>query len=362
MSIKRRKIIHIDMDAFFAAIEQRDNPQWRGQPLVVGGQPNSRGVVATCSYEARQFGIHSAMASSRAYRLCPQAIFVKPRFSAYQQASKIIQNIFHQYTPLVEPLSLDEAYLDVSELDLFKGSATLIAKDIRQKIFNATGLTASAGISYNKFLAKVASDMNKPNGQYVITPEQGESFVADLPVGKFYGVGKVTEKKMHDHNIFTGADLKQKNLLELQQLFGSAADYYFNIARGEDHRPVTIQRQRKSIGSETTLSTDITDLKQIHNILEALTAEVCMSLKKKNLYASVVQLKVKYYDFKQITRQVSIGDFTQSEHVVNRIIKQLLGKTQLGKRAVRLLGVSVSGLESDMVSFGAIQLSLFDDE
>lgn len=360
--MQRRKIIHIDMDAFFAAVEQRDNPQWKGKPVIVGGMPDSRGVVATCSYEARKFGIHSAMSSSRAYKLCPQGVFVKPRISDYQQVSRQIHSVFLQYTDLVEPLSLDEAYLDVSQLALFKGSATLIAEDIRKKIFQKTALTASAGISYNKFLAKVASDMNKPNGQFVITPEQGEAFVAQLPVGKFYGVGKVTEKKMHEHKIFTGADLKNKSLQQLGRLFGKSAQYYFDIARGEDHRPVVTQRARKSIGSETTLQSDIKDENEIKHILQLLTEEVCVSLRKKQLCAKTINLKVKYHDFEQITRQTGLDNYSCDERLFFNVLCLLLKKTQIGKKPVRLLGVSVSDLGADVLSSSFVQLSLFDDK
>ncbi|MCK4708892.1 MAG: DNA polymerase IV, partial [Gammaproteobacteria bacterium] len=254
---QQKKIIHVDMDAFFAAVEQRDFPEYKGKPLIVGGNPEKRGVVATCSYEARKFGIHSAMASSTAYRLCPQAIIVKPRFEAYREVSNIIRSIFHQYTNLVEPLSLDEAYLDVSESSQFDGSASLIAKDIKQKIFEQTQLTASAGVSYNKFLAKVASDMNKPDGLTLIRPEQGEEFVAALAIGKFYGVGKATEAKMKSLGINAGADLKKLSLSECQQTFGKAGSYYYNICRGVDEREVVKQRERKSLGSETTFEKDL---------------------------------------------------------------------------------------------------------
>jgi len=221
------------MDAFFAAVEQRDFPELKGQAVVVGGKPGSRGVVATCSYEARKFGIHSAMASSRAYQLCPHAIFVQPRFAAYKEASQAIHTIFKGYTDLIEPLSLDEAYLDVSHVEKFDGSATLMAEDIRLKIVNTIQLTASAGISYNKFLAKLASDQNKPNGQFVIKPGEAENYLDKLPIGRFYGVGKVTESKMHASGIKTGGDLKAQSIELLQNYFGNSAEYYYNIARSD---------------------------------------------------------------------------------------------------------------------------------
>lgn len=250
---KQRKIIHVDMDAFYASVEQRDFPELKGKPLIVGGQPDSRGVVAACSYEARKFGIHSAMASSRAYRLCPEAIFVRPRFDAYKEASNIIREIFWRYASEVEPLSLDEAYLDVTYTESFNGSATLIAKAIKSEILAETGLIASAGVSYNKFLAKIASDMDKPDGLYLIRPEQGQEFVNKLPIGKFHGIGPATEAKMKNLGIHTGNDLRQKTLAELTERFGKSGQYYYNIARAIDERPVRSQRIRKSLGKETTL-------------------------------------------------------------------------------------------------------------
>jgi len=254
---KQRKIIHVDMDAFFASVEQRDQPEYQGQPLIVGGQPNSRGVVAACSYEARKFGIHSAMPSSRAYRLCPKAIFVKPRFEAYRAVSNQIREIFWRYASQVEPLSLDEAYLDVSYTEAFDGSATRIAQAIKADILSTTKLNASAGVSYNKFLAKIASDMDKPNGLYVIKPEQGMDFVANLPVGQFHGIGPATEAKMQKLGIHTGADLRNKSLAQLVERFGKSGQYYYNIARAIDERPVRSQRVRKSLGKETTFAEDV---------------------------------------------------------------------------------------------------------
>ncbi len=243
---KQRKIIHVDMDAFFASVEQRDQPEYQGKPLIVGGKPNSRGVVAACSYEARKFGIHSAMPSARAYKLCPQAIFVSPRFEAYREVSHQMREIFWQYATQVEPLSLDEAYLDVTYTADFDGSATRIAQAIKAEILAKTQLNASAGVSYNKFLAKIASDMDKPNGLYVITPEQGLAFVAELPIGKFHGIGPATEAKMQKLGIQTGADLRQKTLVELVERFGKSGQYYYNIARAIDGRPIRSTRVRKS--------------------------------------------------------------------------------------------------------------------
>jgi len=272
--VEKRKIIHIDMDAFFAAVEQRDQPEYRYKPVIVGGSPEDRGVVAACSYEARKFGIHSAMASAKAKKLCPDAIFLRPRFNVYRQVSTEIQAIFRSFTDQVEPLSLDEAYLDVTECTLHKGSATLIAKALKQKIKRQTGLTASAGVSYNKFLAKIASDMDKPDGLFLIKPEQGEEFIAQLPIRKFFGVGKATEKKMNALGIFTGTDLKQWSKENLVTKFGKTGHYYFNVARGIDNRPVKNSRVRKSLGTETTFSQDLSDVSLMLSQLNTLAHQV----------------------------------------------------------------------------------------
>lgn len=354
-----RKIIHIDMDAFFAAVEQRDHPQWRGQPVIVGGQPHSRGVVATCSYEARRFGVHSAMPSSRAYQLCPQAVFVRPRIPVYYRVSQQIHAVFHEYAELIEPLSLDEAYLDVTDTDACGGSASLMAEEIRLKIYQATQLTASAGISYNKFLAKVASDMNKPNGQYVIRPEQGEAFVEQLAVGKFYGVGQVTEAKMHALGIRTGADLKAWSRAQLQQHFGKAGGYYYAIARGVDERPVVATRQRKSLGSETTFEQDVSEVSLMYQYLEQLTADVCGVLTKKQLAAYTVTLKVKYADFQQVTRSQTVDEPVYKPEQIHQLLPSLMQRTEISQRSVRLLGISLSKLTSILDEGEVKQLSLF---
>jgi len=259
------------MDAFYASVEQRDNPALKGKPVIVGGKPNGRGVVAACSYEARQFGIHSAMPSAEAGRRCPHAEFVKARFSVYQQVSKQIQSVFREFSELVEPLSLDEAYIDVTDTELMAGSATRIAEEIRSLILQRTELTASAGVSYNKFLAKIASDVNKPDGLFTILPTDGEAFVAGLPIGRFYGVGKATESRMQELGIHTGADLRQWRLEELRSVFGKSAQYYFNVARGVDHRPVHQSRGRKSIGSERTFGENLTN---VDIMLEELNSQV----------------------------------------------------------------------------------------
>ena len=340
----QRKIIHVDMDAFYASVEQRDQPELRARPVVVGGQPDSRGVVAACSYEARQFGIHSAMASSRAYRLCPQAVFVPPRFEAYRQVSSQIQHIFWQYASEVEPLSLDEAYLDVSDANLLGGSATRIAQAIKDDIKAETQLIASAGVSYNKFLAKMASDMDKPDGLYVITPDQGEAFVAALPIGKFHGIGPATEAKMHRLGIKTGADLKDWRAIDLTARFGKSGDYYYHIARGVDLRPVRSSRQRKSLGKETTFAVDICDTSELLAHINALAERVFKLLLVKKMRAKTVTLKVKYSNFRQITRSISLPYPIEGIVQIQVLLADLLTKTDVDKQAVRLLGVTVSGL------------------
>ena len=354
-----RKIVHIDMDAFFAAVEQRDNPQLKGLPVVVGGQPDSRGVVATCSYEARKFGIHSAMPTSHAYQLCPQAIFVPLRFSAYKEASAEIHNIFKKYTDIIEPLSLDEAYLDVSDCDVCNGSATLIAQKIRQDIFVAIQLTASAGISYNKFLAKLASDQNKPNGQFVIKPGEADRFLSTLPIGRFYGVGKVTEAKMHGAGIKTGGDLKNIDIRALQKIFGNSAEYYYKISRGIDNRTVCQSRVRKSLGAETTFQQDISDVNEMLEQLMKLLDEVLMSLSRKELIAYTITVKVKYASFKQVTRSYTSDTAVSDQTLAKELIPVLLARTSINKNSVRLLGVSFSNLlNADQYSDSG-QLKLF---
>ena len=354
-----RKIIHIDMDAFFAAVEQRDFPDLKGKPVVVGGQPDSRGVVATCSYEARKFGIHSAMPASRAYQLCPHANFVPPRFAAYKQASEDIHKVFKQFTDIIEPLSLDEAYLDVSESDICNGSATLIAREIRLQIYNAIQLTASAGIAYNKFLAKLASDQNKPDGQFVIKPGEAEAYLKALPIGRFYGVGKVTESKMQASGIKTGGDLKNKTIVELQSLFGNSAEYYYSISRGIDHRPVTATYVRKSLGSETTFQTDISEIDEMLKHLSDLLIDVLGSLSNRKLLAYTITIKVKYAYFTQVTRSYTSDSIISDLNKAKELIPVLLEKTEVNKKSVRLLGLSFSNLVSSEGFSDSGQMRLF---
>lgn len=349
----QRKIIHIDMDAFFASVEQRDFPQYRGKPLVVGGSPQGRGVIAAASYEARKFGIHSAMPASRAVRLCPSAIFVKPRFDVYKEVSQQIRAIFLDYTDLVEPLSLDEAYLDVTENHKGIPSATLIAREIKKRIEEETGLTASAGISENKFLAKIASDMDKPDGIYLISPERAEAFIEDLSIGKFHGVGKATQEKMERLGIHTGKDLKTWDEVDLVKHFGKSGHHYYRIARGIDNRMVKPDRIRKSIGKERTFSEDVSDLEWIENFLDELAEKVSTSMKKLDASGKTITLKVRYKNFDTVTRSQTLFQYTNSKEELSSIAKTLLLETEAGEREVRLLGISVSSLNlTEGGSFG----------
>ena len=347
--IMQRKIIHVDMDAYYASIEQRDNPELKGRPVIVGGKPNERSVVSACSYEARKFGIHSAMPTATAYKLCPQAVFIYPRFDAYIHVSKLIRNIFREYTDLYEPLSLDEAFLDVTENKRNMEIATDIAKEIKTKIFFRTQLTASAGVSFNKFIAKVASDFQKPDGLTVIRPEQAEAFLEKLPVRKFYGVGEVTEKKMHALGIKTGADLKKLEKNKLISLFGSSGAYFYDIARGIDDSPVVNDWDRKSIGKEITLPEDILDKDKMTAVIGELANEVAQWLKDNNTKGRTITLKVKYYDFMSITRSVTLKEATDEGWIIIRHCSELLEKTLAGKKKIRLFGVSVHNFGSNEV-------------
>ena len=351
-----RKIIHIDMDAFYASIEQRDHPAYRGQPVIVGGDPHARGVVATCSYEARQYGIHSAMPSQTAHRLCPHAIFLKPRMDAYRQVSREILAIFRSYTDLVEPLALDEAYLDVTHDRQGIASGTLIARAIREEIFRATGLTASAGVSYNKFIAKIASDYHKPNGLTVITPVQAQAFLDAVPVRKFFGVGKVTEQRLNQLGVHTGEDLRRLSLEELSSVFSDRGRVFYNLVRGIDPRPVEPKRIRRSIGKETTFAVDIDDVSQMARILEALARSVEQNLKHRALRARVVVLKIKFANFRQITRRMTATTPVQTAEEMNVYLRRLLEQVDM-RAKVRLLGVTVQNLQDETVD--TIQLTLF---
>ncbi len=335
------------MDAFYAAVEQRDHPGLRGKPVIVGGQPDSRGVVSTASYEARKFGVHSAMASSRAYRLCPHGIFVPPRFEVYKEVSRQIREVFHEYTDLVEPLSLDEAYLDVTENKANQPSATVIAKEIRRKIRERTGLTASAGVSFTKFLAKVASDMDKPDGLTVITPDRAPEFIDNLPIEKFHGIGKVTAGKMRKLGIKTGADLKKYDRFQLHEMFGKSGAYYHAIAHCRETSPVEPEHIRKSVGREETFDKDIGDRAEMLKIIRELAGEVERRLKRHGLEGKTVTLKVKFHDFRIITRSVTIPEYTNSARIMLPYLEELLKMTDAGPVKVRLLGVTLSSFSAE---------------
>jgi DNA polymerase-4 len=339
-----RKIIHIDMDAFYASVEQRDNPELRGKPVAVGGS-RMRGVVAAASYEARKFGVRSAMPSVTAKNKCPELIFVKPRFDVYKAISRQIRDIFHEYTPLVEPLSLDEAYLDVTHNLKGIEYATRVAREIRKRILEETELTASAGISYNKFLAKLGSDQNKPNGQCTITPDMGEAFVAELPVAKFHGVGPVTAAKMNRLGLFTGADLKAQSLEFLKGHFGKSGPYYHAIARGQDDRRVNPDRIRKSVGSETTFFEDLHRLPEIEDKVKEQFEEVWSYCAKAGMKGRTVTVKIKYNDFQIITRSRSdAAPFTDRATVERYCLDLVRGIFPLEK-PIRLLGVTISNFD-----------------
>tara|TARA_R110000868_G_scaffold408293_7_gene691054 strand:+ start:3677 stop:4765 length:1089 start_codon:yes stop_codon:yes gene_type:complete len=339
-----KKIIHVDMDAFFAAVEQRDNPELRGKPVIVGGKPGGRGVVSTCSYEARKFGVHSAMPTNEAYRLCPHGIFVKSNFEAYKEASTIIREIFFEYTDLVEPLSMDEAYLDVTENHKGNPSATLIAREIRARIFEETQLTASAGVAPNKFIAKVASDFNKPNGLTVITPDKMDAFLEELDIKKFFGVGKATQKKMHALGIKTGADLKKWTEIDLVKAFGKSGRYYYKIVRGIDNREVKPHRTRKSYGKERTFSEDVNDLVWVNTFLDELAQSISEGMQKIPTAGKTITLKVRYKNFDTITRSQSLTHYTNKKEEISTIVQQLLEQTEAASREIRLLGISLSNL------------------
>lgn len=339
-----RKILHIDMDAFFASVEQLDNPGLRGLPVIVGGDPAGRGVVAACSYEARAFGIHSAMSCARAHRLCSQARFIRPRKERYREISAKVMEIFRQYAKTIEPLSIDEAFLDVTKNIKQIPSATWTAQAIRQDIFAQTGLTASAGVSCNKFLAKVASDMNKPNGLTVITPEQALPFICRLPVRKFYGVGRVTEQRMLGMDIKTGVDLLRYSRQELVDRFGKSGNFFYDIVRGIDHRPVCPRRCRKSMGSEITLKEDVRNTEQMLSILAQIANQVAEALAAKKLLARTLILKVRYGDFVTVTRCRTLDSLFITRSDIMEYLPQLLAATEAGRKKVRLLGVTVTNL------------------
>jgi DNA polymerase-4 len=339
---RQRKIIHVDMDAFYASVEQRDNPELRGKPVAVGGS-RERGVVAAASYEARKFGVRSAMPSVTAKRQCPDLIFVKPRFEVYKAVSQQVREIFAEHTPIIEPLSLDEAYLDVTENLQNIPLARDIAIAIRARIKEVTGLNASAGISYNKFLAKLASDHRKPNGQYVITPKMGPAFVEALPVGKFHGIGPATSARMNSLGLQTGLDMRRQTMEFMQANFGKAGAYYYWISRGVDNREVRTNRIRKSVGAENTFFSDLTEFEAMLAELEPLIDKVWRHCEDKGVYGRTVTLKVKFADFELISRSRTVASPVAHRNDLANLTTELLRGLFPLKKSVRLLGVSVSG-------------------
>ena len=339
-----RKIIHVDMDAFFASVEQLDNPDLRGKPVAVGGG-GDRGVVSAASYEARKFGVRSAMSNVLAKQKCPEIIFVKGNYKRYKEISLQIREIFYDYTDLVEPLSLDEAYLDVTQNKAGNPSASLIAKEIRKRILDEIGLTASAGISINKFIAKVASDINKPNGQKTINPEEVIPFLEELPIQKFYGIGKVTASKMYNLGIFNGRDLKEKSLEEMSLLFGKSGMHYYDIVRGIHRSEVKPNRIRKSLGAERTFRENISSEVFMLDKLNTIADELEDRMKNSKTKGKTVTLKIKYSDFTQQTRSKTVEKFIQKKADFLPIVKELLFQEKL-KNSVRLLGISFSNLDT----------------
>lgn len=345
LDLSIRKIIHVDMDAFYASVEQMDNPDLIGRPVAVGGG-GKRGVVSAASYEARKFGVRSAMSGNLARTLCPDLIFVRPRYERYLEISKQIRKIFLDYTDLVEPMSLDEAYLDVTKNKIGNPSATLIAEEIRKRIFDEVGLTASAGISINKFVAKMASDYHKPNGQKTIPPEEVSDFLDELDIRKFYGIGKVTAERMYQLGIFTGKDLKLKTLQFLEANFSKSGRYYYQIVRGIQHSEVTPNRQRKSLAAERTFSDNLSSEIFMQEKLKHISEEVSRRLIKSNIAGKTVTLKIKYSDFKLQTRSKTLNYFISDKTVILETAKELLYQKKI-KESVRLLGISISNFNTE---------------
>ncbi|MFP9097566.1 DNA polymerase IV [Flavobacterium sp. RHBU_24] len=352
----QRKIIHVDMDAFYASVEQLDNPGLRGKAIAVGGG-ETRGVVSAASYEARKFGVRSAMSGYLAKKRCPHLIFVKPRFERYTEISGKIREVFHEFTDLVEPLSLDEAYLDVTVNKKGNPSATLIASEIRQRILEETGLTASAGISINKFIAKVASDYNKPNGQKTVNPDEVLQFLEDLPIGKFYGVGKVTTERMYQLGIFTGKDLKEKTEEYLTQHFGKSGAYYFRVVRGIHNSEVKPHRIAKSVGTEHTFNENLVSEVFMLEKLERIADELERRLKKKKIAGKTVTLKIKYSDFTVQTRSKTMPYFISDKSLIMETVKELLYQER-PKESVRLLGISLANLNNEAGQKKAVAVQL----
>ncbi|GGD21406.1 DNA polymerase IV [Flavobacterium orientale] len=354
LPILNRKIIHIDMDAFYASVEQKDFPELKGKPLAVGGS-EIRGVISAASYEARKFGVRSAMSGVQAKKLCPELVFVRPRFERYTELSKKIRKIFYEYTDLVEPLSLDEAYLDVTQNKKGNPSATLLAQEIRKRIFDETGLTASAGISVNKFVAKIASDYNKPNGQKTVNPDEVTTFLEALDIRKFYGIGKVTAERMYQFGIYTGMDLKLRSLDFLEQHFGKSGVHYYYIVRGIHNSPVKPNRISKSVGAERTFNENLSSEVFMEERLENIAKELDRRLQKHKIAGKTVTLKIKYSDFSLQTRSKTLPYFISDKSILLETAKELLYQEKL-KESVRLLGISISNLNSEIKKTVVVQL------
>ena len=353
-TVQNRKIIHIDMDAFYASVEQMDNPELRGKPVAVGGAEN-RGVVSAASYEARKFGVRSAISGVLAKKYCPELIFVQPRFDRYKEISKKIHKIFRDYTDLIEPLSLDEAYLDVTQNKKGNPSAGLLAQEIRLRIFNEVGITASAGISVNKFVAKIASDYNKPNGQKTVNPDEVISFLEELPIQKFYGVGKVTTEKMFQLGIFTGLDLKSKSVEFLEKHFGKSGGFYFNVVRGVHNSEVKSDRITKSVAAEHTFDSNLSSEVFMVEKLDKIANELERRLKKHTITGKTITLKIKYSDFTQQTRSKTMPYFISDKALILETVKELLYQEKM-KDSVRLLGISLSNLNTEIKKTIVVQL------
>jgi DNA polymerase-4 len=349
-----RKIIHIDMDAFYASVEQMDNPDLKGKPVAVGGN-ETRGVVSAASYEARKFGVRSALSGVLAKKYCPELIFVRPRFDRYKEISKKIRKIFYEYTDLVEPLSLDEAYLDVTQNKKGNPSATLIAQEIRYRIWNEIGLTASAGISINKFIAKIASDYNKPNGQKTVGPDEVLSFLEELPIRKFYGVGKVTTEKMYQLGIFTGLDLKNKSEEFLEKHFGKSGKFYYSVVRGIHNSEVKSDRITKSVAAEHTFNENLSSEIFMEEKLQTIAQQLEKRIKKNDIAGKTVTLKIKYSDFTQQTRSKTLPYFISDKALLFEIAKELLYQERM-KNSVRLLGISLNNLNTEIKKIIVVQL------
>ncbi len=339
-----RKIIHIDMDAFFASVEQRDRPELRGKPVIVGGAPQRRGVVSTCSYEARKFGVRSAMPSATALRLCPQAVFINPDHRRYQRVSRIIRQEFLKLTPLIEPMSIDEAYLDVSRCCDSLKAAQILAENLQKAILERTGLTASAGVSFNKFLAKTASDYRKPAGLTLITPADAPAFLDDLPIEKFHGIGRIGVKKLHTINVRCGRDLKKLSPSILKNMFGKAGAFYYGIVRGVDERAVELEGDPKSISKEITLPYDCRDMRELRILLRHLASKVSRRAIRKGLVGHAVTIKLKFADFQTITRSITLETPTNNSTVIGKHAVALFEKAAIGDRAIRLAGAGITQL------------------